>query len=112
MCRPLMADPEMPAKYAENRPEDRRPCLRCDSCAKHLMVPKPITCAVNPMCAMTTELLDGVVPKDTVKKKVAVLGGGPAASRRCRRSSSAATTTQYEKSVRSAATSSRGRPAL
>ncbi|NLT39682.1 MAG: FAD-dependent oxidoreductase [Clostridiales bacterium] len=77
MCRPLMADPEMPNKYAENRPEDRRPCLRCDTCAKHLMVPKPIYCAVNPMCAMTSELRDGVVPEAKVKKKVAVIGGGP-----------------------------------
>lgn len=77
MCRPLMADPEMPNKYAENRPEDRRPCLRCDSCAKHLMTPKPIYCAVNPMCAMTSELRDGVIPKAPVKKRVAVIGGGP-----------------------------------
>jgi 2,4-dienoyl-CoA reductase-like NADH-dependent reductase (Old Yellow Enzyme family)/NADPH-dependent 2,4-dienoyl-CoA reductase/sulfur reductase-like enzyme len=77
MCRPLTADPEMPSKYAENRPEDRRPCLRCDACAKHLMIPKPVYCAVNPMCAMTTELRDGVVPKAAVKKKVAVVGGGP-----------------------------------
>ncbi|MCL2125123.1 MAG: NAD(P)/FAD-dependent oxidoreductase [Oscillospiraceae bacterium] len=78
MCRPLMADPEMPNKYAENRPEDRRPCLRCDACAKHLMVPKPMYCAVNPMATMTTELRDGVVPKAVAKKKVAVVGGGPA----------------------------------
>jgi 2,4-dienoyl-CoA reductase-like NADH-dependent reductase (Old Yellow Enzyme family)/thioredoxin reductase len=77
MCRPLMADPEMPNKYAENRPEDRRPCLRCDFCAKHLMVPKPMFCAVNPMAAMTSELRDGVIPKAPVKKKVAVIGGGP-----------------------------------
>ena len=77
MCRPLTADPEMPNKYAENRSEDRRPCLGCDTCAKHLMVPKPVYCSVNPMCAMTTELRDGVVPKAPVKKKVAVIGGGP-----------------------------------
>ncbi|MCL2227142.1 MAG: NAD(P)/FAD-dependent oxidoreductase [Oscillospiraceae bacterium] len=77
MCRPLMADPEMPNKYAENRPEDRRPCLRCLSCSKHLMVPKPTYCAVNPMSAMTTELRSGVIPKAAVKKKVAVIGGGP-----------------------------------
>ena len=78
MCRPLMADPDMPRKYAENRPEDRRPCLRCDSCTKHLMVPKPIFCAVNPISGMTAYLQDGQVPKATVKKKVAVVGGGPA----------------------------------
>jgi NADPH-dependent 2,4-dienoyl-CoA reductase/sulfur reductase-like enzyme len=78
MCRPLMADPDMPRKYAEDRPEDRRPCLRCDACAKHLMTPKPTFCAVNPMSAMTSELRDGVVPKARVKKKVAIVGGGPA----------------------------------
>ena len=78
MCRPLMAEPEMPNIYAENRPEDRRPCLRCDACSKHLMTPKPMFCAVNPMANMTTEFRDGVVPKATVKKKVAVVGGGPA----------------------------------
>lgn len=77
MCRPLMADPDMPAKYAENRPEDRRPCLRCDTCTKHLFVPKPIYCAVNPMSAMAGQLKDGVVPKAPVKKRVAVVGGGP-----------------------------------
>jgi len=78
MCRPLMADPEMPRKYAENRPEDRRPCLRCDSCARHIMVPKHISCAVNPMCGMTSVLRDGVVPKAEVKKRMAIVGGGPA----------------------------------
>ena len=78
MCRPLMADPEMPKKYAENRPEDRRPCLRCDTCTKHLMVPKPIYCAINPISGLTTELRDGRIPKADVKKKVAVIGGGVA----------------------------------
>lgn len=78
MCRPLMADPEMAVKYAHNKPEEQRPCLRCDTCTKHLFVPKPIYCAVNPMSAMATELRDGVVPKAPVKKKVAVIGAGPA----------------------------------
>ena len=77
MCRPLMADPDMPNKYAHNQPEEHRPCLRCDTCTKHLMIPKPIFCAVNPMSAMTSELRDGVVPKATVKKRVAVVGAGP-----------------------------------
>ena len=78
MCRPLMADPDMPRKYAENRPEDRRPCLRCDTCTKHLFVPKPIYCAVNPVSGMAPALRDGQVPRADVRKKVAVVGGGPA----------------------------------
>ncbi len=77
MCRPLMADPDMPRKYAENQSEDRRPCLRCNTCTKHLFVPKPIWCAVNPISGMANELPDGVVPKAPVKKRVAIAGGGP-----------------------------------
>jgi len=77
MCRPLMADPDMPNKYAHNQPEEHRPCLRCNTCTKHLFVPKPIFCAVNPMSRMTDTLPDGVVPKAVEKKRVAVIGGGP-----------------------------------
>ncbi len=77
MCRPLMADPEMPRKYAQNRPEDRRPCLRCDACAR-FFPPRPLNCAVNPYPGVFKEIRDGVVPKAPVKKKVAVVGGGPA----------------------------------
>ena len=76
MCRPLMADPDMPNVYAHDHPEDHRPCLRCSTCMKHLMIPKPIFCAVNPMSGMTSVLRDGVVPKAVEKKKVAVVGGG------------------------------------
>lgn len=77
MCRPLMADPDMPRKYAEGHPEDRRPCLRCDNCTRHVMIPKPIFCAVNPMSFKVRDLPDGVVPPAPVKKRVAVVGGGP-----------------------------------
>jgi 2,4-dienoyl-CoA reductase-like NADH-dependent reductase (Old Yellow Enzyme family)/thioredoxin reductase len=77
MCRPLMADPDMPRKYAQNRPEDRRPCLRCDACTR-FMPPRPLNCAVNPYSGVFKELKDGIVPKAPVKKKVAVVGGGPA----------------------------------
>jgi 2,4-dienoyl-CoA reductase-like NADH-dependent reductase (Old Yellow Enzyme family)/thioredoxin reductase len=85
MCRPLMADPDMPLKYAENRPEDRRPCLRCDQCAIRLgsgdgvgTRPRVINCAVNPISGLTSELKDGLVPKAQVRKKVGIVGGGPA----------------------------------
>ncbi len=78
MCRPLMADPDMPGKYAQNRPEDRRPCLRCDACAARFFPPRPVNCAVNPYLGMIFELKDGIVPKAPVRKKVAVVGGGPA----------------------------------
>ncbi len=78
MCRPLMADPDMPRKYAENRPQDRRPCLRCDACASRLMAPRVINCAVNPFSGAASEFPEGRVPKAPEKKRVAVVGGGPA----------------------------------
>ena len=77
MGRALMADSDMPNKYAHNQPEEHRPCLRCDTCTKHLFSPKPIWCAVNPMSAMVNELRDGVIPKAPVKKRAAVIGAGP-----------------------------------
>jgi len=81
MCRPLMADPDAPKKAAHNRPEDIRPCLRCNACAQRLGAngePKVLNCAVNPMSGMTAYLRDGVVPTAKEKKRVAVIGAGPA----------------------------------
>ena len=76
MCRPLMADPDMPRKYAENRPLDRRPCLRCDQCARFVPT-KLVNCAVNPFSGLTNLLKDGTVPEAKYKKKVGIVGGGP-----------------------------------
>jgi NADPH-dependent 2,4-dienoyl-CoA reductase/sulfur reductase-like enzyme len=83
MCRPLMADPELPRKAAQNRPEDIRPCLRCNACAGRLGGPGPngpkeMNCAVNPLLGLTRLIKDGQVPLAREKKKVAVIGGGPA----------------------------------
>lgn len=78
MCRPLLADPEMPRKYALGREEDRRPCLRCQYCGYRLIIPAVINCAVNPYLGNETEFPEGKVKKAEVKKRVAVVGGGPA----------------------------------
>ena len=75
MCRPLLADPEMPRKYAEGREEDHRPCLRCQRCAppEHRI----ISCSVNPFLGREREFPLGRVQKADTKRKVAVVGGGP-----------------------------------
>ncbi len=78
MCRPILADPEMPRKYALGREEDHRPCLRCQYCGFRLMIPAVINCAVNPFIGNETEFPGARVPKAAVKKRVAVIGGGPA----------------------------------
>ncbi|MBN2242180.1 MAG: FAD-dependent oxidoreductase [Acidobacteria bacterium] len=78
MCRPLLADPEMPRKFASGREEDHRPCLRCQYCGHRLIIPAVINCAVNPFLGNETEFPEGRVPKAEAKKRVAVVGGGPA----------------------------------
>jgi 2,4-dienoyl-CoA reductase-like NADH-dependent reductase (Old Yellow Enzyme family)/thioredoxin reductase len=77
MCRPILADPEMPRKYALGREEDHRPCIRCQYCGARLMIPAVINCAVNPLLGNETEFPEGKVKKADVKKRVAVIGGGP-----------------------------------
>jgi 2,4-dienoyl-CoA reductase-like NADH-dependent reductase (Old Yellow Enzyme family)/thioredoxin reductase len=78
MCRPLLADPEMPRKYATGCEDDHRPCLRCQYCGGRLIVPAVINCAVNPYLGEEVDFPLAKVPKADVKKRVAVIGGGPA----------------------------------
>lgn len=77
MARALMADPEMPRKYAANRGEDVRPCTRCNYCGRRIGSLKTVACAVNPALGRDSELINGCVPPALKKKKVAVIGGGP-----------------------------------
>ncbi len=78
MCRPFLADPGMPRKYALGREEDHRPCIRCQYCGYRLIIPAVINCAVNPFLGNETEFPDNRVKKAEEKKRVAVVGGGPA----------------------------------
>jgi 2,4-dienoyl-CoA reductase-like NADH-dependent reductase (Old Yellow Enzyme family)/thioredoxin reductase len=78
MCRPLLADPEMPRKYALGKEDDHRPCLRCQYCGLRLIIPAVINCAVNPFLGNETEFPEGKANKAGIKKRVAVVGGGPA----------------------------------
>jgi 2,4-dienoyl-CoA reductase-like NADH-dependent reductase (Old Yellow Enzyme family)/thioredoxin reductase len=78
MCRPLLADPEMPRKFALGHEDDHRPCLRCQYCGYRLIVPAVINCAVNPYLGNETEFPQGKVPPAETRKRVAVVGGGPA----------------------------------
>ena len=75
--RPLWADPEWPLKAEADRPEDIRPCIRCnEGCLERTFFQfKAVTCAVNPVISREGELK--ITPAPT-KKQVAVIGGGPA----------------------------------
>ena len=75
--RPLWADPEWPLKVKEGRPEDIRPCIRCnDGClARGDHIANTIWCTVN--VSLCREDLYAISKADT-RLKVAVVGGGPA----------------------------------
>ncbi len=77
MARALMADPEMPRKYAFNKPEEVRPCIRCNFCGKRVRETKTVACGVNPKLGRELELDHGEVPLARKKKKVLVVGAGP-----------------------------------
>lgn len=71
--RGLWADPEMPRKILEGRPEDIVRCTRCASCEDP--VTQPRICRVNPSLGREKEM---DMSQAQVRKKVMVIGGGPA----------------------------------
>lgn len=77
LARPLFADPDWPKKAKEGRPEDIRPCIRCnDGCHdRGFLRGKVLPCTVNP--ALFKEDILAITPAER-SKNVAVIGGGPA----------------------------------
>jgi NADPH-dependent 2,4-dienoyl-CoA reductase/sulfur reductase-like enzyme len=75
--RPLWADPHWPIKAMEGRPEDIRPCIRCnDGClARGDHQAKTIACSVNVAVCREDEFR---ITQARQPRNVAVIGGGPA----------------------------------
>ena len=73
--RSLLADPQLPRKYAEGRTEEVAPCIACNECVGMENKGWQMHCVVNPL--LSNEYLDPVKPA-AVGKKVLVIGGGPA----------------------------------
>ena len=74
--RGLIADPELPAKTLQGRPEDVAPCVAALQCVNRgVLRDEPITCLVN--AALGREREYEIRPAERVKT-VAVIGGGPA----------------------------------
>ena len=77
--RALIADPDMPHKFAEGREADHRPCIRCacfypDKYGAFQMG----KCSVNPFRGIENIYPENRVQPAAEKKKMAVVGGGPA----------------------------------
>ena len=76
MGRGLIADPELPRKVEQGRPEDIRTCLRCnEGCSSRVRQGKTQRCAVNAEVGRERTLRVHPAPRP---KQVCVIGGGPA----------------------------------
>ncbi len=79
-CRPMIADPEIPRKVAENREDEIIPCIACNLCFSRLYFHQPIMCSVRPTVGHEGESAWGyhAFTPACKKKSVVVVGGGPA----------------------------------
>lgn len=78
MCRPGIADPFLPKKVAENRPEDILICPACNQgCFYYVFTDVPMGCMVNPRVGKEWDPRFEIRPAER-GKKVIVVGGGPA----------------------------------
>jgi len=78
MGRPMLADPDLPAKLKEGKPESVRPCVYCYTCVAQPFFDRRVRCAVNPVTAHESELSIRVRERARESKRVLVIGGGPA----------------------------------
>ncbi len=77
VCRPLLADPELIHKAAEDRLDEVRRCIGSLNCLSRLFRDLPYTCTMNPTLGPEVEPEYQITPA-AVKKKVMIIGAGPA----------------------------------
>ncbi len=77
VCRPLLADPQMLHKVAEDRTDEIRRCVGSLNCLSRLFRDLPYTCTMNPALGHEVEPEYAITPA-AVKKKIMVVGAGPA----------------------------------
>ena len=76
MARPLLADPQWPAKARSGRRDEINTCIACNqACLDHAFENRTASCLVNPRACAETELV--YRPTDR-SRRVAVVGAGPA----------------------------------
>ncbi len=75
MARALLADPFLPKKVEQNRPEEILRCIRCFVCHAERMLTQTRVCALNPVIGREYEAR--FIPAAAESKRVLVAGGGP-----------------------------------
>jgi 2,4-dienoyl-CoA reductase (NADPH2) len=74
MGRPMLADPELPAKVQAGHVDRVRRCISCENCIDAMEQRFSVDCAVNPRTGKEREL---ALHPATHRKRVVVIGGGP-----------------------------------
>jgi len=77
VCRPLLADPDLVHKAAEDRLDEVRRCVGSLNCLSRLFRDLPYTCTMNPALGHEVEP-EYHITKAAVKKEIMVIGAGPA----------------------------------
>lgn len=81
MTRALIADPEMPNKAREGRPDDIRACIACNqACIGHFHLGHVISCIQHPETGRELQYpeREGRREPAPAKRRILVAGGGPA----------------------------------
>ena len=80
MGRKILADPDLPRKVVEGRPDEIRPCIYCYTCISAIKLGLPVRCAVNPQLGVEPDFAQVSRPR-----RVMVIGGGPGGMETARR---------------------------
>lgn len=74
MARKLLADPELPNKLREGRPQEIRPCIYCYTCISQIFINETVKCAVN---ARTGRESETPIVQSASPRRIIIAGAGP-----------------------------------
>ncbi|MEO3471978.1 NADH:flavin oxidoreductase [Roseomonas sp. CAU 1739] len=77
LARPLLADPQWPAKAEAGQTEEIRPCIYCNACWNEIDRASTVACSVNPQAGTPADAAPPPAPAE-IPRRVVVVGAGVA----------------------------------